>query len=253
MIPGITFYSLPNDLIIGVIFMMSILSSLLLIRILYIRMHAPHHYPSDPMNLAVLGGRSLKALAVLMLIALSLLGFRVNASAPRGSVDEHSMWTLDALTRGWWCIIRITLGALAALCAAVADKHWILRMWPSVTAPLIPILDLISQSHLATRISCIEHGLCVDDDDEKSTLYNLAWRDIVSSIISLTFTMVCIWLWLQYGLYSNDLSLPRAELRAMSQRLDKTKWKKNVPLGPDGMRRRGMVDDNQFEKMLGLN
>lgn len=177
---GTTFYSFPNELITGFIFVVSMALGTLLVRSLYILMHRKHHYPDDQVYLLVLGSKALKVLAVAMLIALALLGFRV-----RPGIEAGQFWQLDSLSRGWWCIIRMVVGVLAALCASVFETHFLFRMWASLTIPLASILDLLSQAQLAMNLSCIDHGLCQPDPSKEKELYALAWRDIVSAILTV--------------------------------------------------------------------
>jgi hypothetical protein len=236
----------------------------LLVRSLYIFMHRKHHYPDDQVYLLVLGSKTIKLLAVAMLLVLCLLGFRV-----RPGIVAGQFWQLDSLTRGWWCIIRICIGMLAALCASVFETHWLFRAWASLTVPLAATLDLLSQAQFAVHISCIDHGLCQPDDALLQELYALAWRDIVSAILTVSCTSdsagcgvfavsplplapatdtfcvchfvllfcacslpvqlmffgVSTWLWFLYGLVGNDVVLPRAEHRRMAAQLDKVKLK----------------------------
>jgi len=177
---GVTFYRFPNDVLVGFMFVFSMLFGVLIIRALYILMHRPHNYPNDQVHLAVLGSKALKILSLFMLIALGLLGFRVQSS-----IGDGQFWVLDSLSRGWWCIIRICIGALAALCASVFDTNPVFRAWSSCTVPLAAVLDLLSQTNFAVRISCIEHGLCLPDPPLVDSLYALAWRDIISAVITV--------------------------------------------------------------------
>jgi len=71
-------------------------------------------------------------------------------------------------------------------------------------------------------------------------------RFSVSFVLQLTYTGVSTWLWFIYGVWSNDLYMPRLEHRAMSARLDK------IRLKPKEVRRH-TEDENQLEKMLGYN
>jgi hypothetical protein len=184
---GVTFYSFPNDVVTGFIFVIAMMLGTLLVRSLYIFMHRKHHYPDDQVYLLVLGSKTIKLLAVAMLLVLCLLGFRV-----RPGIVAGQFWQLDSLTRGWWCIIRICIGMLAALCASVFETHWLFRAWASLTVPLAATLDLLSQAQFAVHISCIDHGLCQPDDALLQELYALAWRDIVSAILTVSCTRVAV-------------------------------------------------------------
>jgi hypothetical protein len=238
---GITFHGLPNEAVIGFEFIFSMLFGMLLIRGAYIWMHRPHQYPNDQVHLAALGARWLKFLTIPMMTVLLILSARIDPGIPAGK-----FWELDSISRGWWCVIRIMIGAMATLCASVFETHPLFRAWASMTVPLISICDLLSQANFAVQISCIEHGLCQSDDELRSDLYNLAWRDIVSAVLTLAFTGVSTWCWFLYGIWRNDLHMPRMELRGMSARLDKIRMK------PREIRRR-TEDENQLEKMLGYN
>jgi len=254
---GTTFYSFPNELITGFIFVVSMTLGTLLVRSLYILMHRKHHYPDDQVYLLVLGAKTIKVLAVFMLIALGLLGFRV-----KHGIEAGQFWQLDSVSRGWWCIIRLVIGVLAALCASVFETHFLFRMWASLTVPLAAVLDLLSQAQFAMHISCIDHGLCQPDPSKERELYALAWRDIVSAILALMFFGVSTWLWFMFGLFGQDVSMPRAEHRAMAARLDKVKLKpKELRRGAGAMGAAGRQhladgaanEDSQLEKMLGYN
>lgn len=89
--------------------------------------------------------------------------------------------------------------------------------------------------------------------------------------LQLMFFGVSTWLWFLFGLFGQDVSMPRAEHRAMAARLDKVKLKpkemrrgvgggllgsaaagrQHLAAGPHGG---GAGDeDSQLEKMLGYN
>jgi len=66
------------------------------------------------------------------------------------------------------------------------------------------------------------------------------------------------WLWFMFGVFRNDLVMPRAEHRAMKARLDKLKMLRkgaNAQEGRPGAHNRPMLneEENQLEKMLGYN
>ena len=239
---GITFHGMPNEAMIGFEFIVAMLLGTILIRTLYIWMHRPHFYPNDQVYLAALGAKWLRFMMVPIMTCLLILTVRISPG-----IEHGKFWELDSVTRGWWCVIRIMIGVLATLCVSVFESHPLFRMWPSLTMPLVSILDLISQANFATQISCLEHGLCQPDDAYRSHLYRLAWRDVVSAVLTLIFTGVSTWCWFVYGIASNDLPMPRLELRKMSKRLDKIRTK------PKEIYRRRMEDENQLEKMLGYN
>lgn len=237
----VTFYGAPNETVVGFEFLFAILFGMCLIRFMYIWMHRPHHYPNDQMRLAALGARCLRLLSIPMMAALFILFARVDPGIKSGQ-----FWELDSLSRGWWCVIRIMLGVVATLCATVFESHPLFRIWPSLTVPLISILDLLSQANFAARISCIEYGQCTDDTDERQTMYDYAWRDMASAVLTLTFAGISTWCWFLYGVCGNDFLLPRQELRQAATRLDKFSRKPKEA-------RRKTQEENQLEKMLGYN
>lgn len=181
VVTGITFYWLPNDVVIGFVFLFAMFFATLAARVLYILMHRRHQYPNDQVHLAVLGAKTLRTLSILMLIALCLLGFRVSPG-----IEHGQFWALDSVSRGWWCIIRMAIGGLAALCASVFETHPAFRAWSSLTIPLCAVLDLLSESNFAVQISCIDHGLCLPDDRKLNALYAYAWRDVISAVLTVS-------------------------------------------------------------------
>jgi hypothetical protein len=181
---GITVYQVPNNAILGFIFVLAMLLSVMVIRVLYIIMgRVKHHYPNDEVFLGMVGCKAIRILSMVMLFTVCLLGFRVDSAIPPGK-----FWELDSLTRGWWCIIRICIAGLCALCATVFETHWSFRLWASVTMPLCSVLDLLSEGNFAVQLSCLDHGLCQPDAMLRKQLYLLAWRDIVSAVLTVSRT-----------------------------------------------------------------
>lgn len=220
MVKDIGFYAVPNDIITGTVICVSLLTSSLSIRYLYVQSERKHNYQNDQVHLGVLGLRWIKFLSVLVVIVTALLGFRMNSW-----VSASEFWSGYTLGYSWWIVIRLWLAFTHALCAMVFETHPAFRIWCFISAPLLAILDLISQAFYARDISCLEHGVCARDDYTRTKLYLYAWRDIVGAIITLTSTAVSGWLGLQFGWWYNDLWLARSELRQVSERVGKMKLK----------------------------
>jgi hypothetical protein len=238
---GLTFNNTPEEIVIGFVFVFSMLAGMLIIRSLYIIMHRAHLYANDEIHLAVDATTAMKCMILPLMVVLLILLNR--ATLP---IASGQFWTMGALENGWWCVIRVMLGVLLTLSASVYETHPLFRAWVSLTLPLISILDLISHQNYAARISCLEHGICIPNPPLLAQLYTRAYRDLFSAFISLTYFCVSVWAWFLLGVYRNDMHFPREEHRRMTRRLDHIRIKPKIT-------RRKTNEEESLEKMLGYN
>jgi hypothetical protein len=247
---GITLYSIPNDLFVGLAFVSAFIISLILIRSSYILSdRIPNNYPNSMIFCAIIGANILKIISVLGLICTLFLSPNIPQD---GSYPDF--FTIGNFDYGWWVALRIGVSFLVLLCSFVFESHYLLRMFVIGLSICLAIIDLSSEMNWAHSISCYEHGLCnvnmnmnglssnnVEDNSNNYQIfgvnyqystytnynlapqyqYLLAWRNIVSAFLYLMIFSLSIWGIVIHGIFDNELFIPRGELREMSKQLDK--------------------------------
>jgi hypothetical protein len=215
------FHDIANEHALGYSVILSILITGFMIRALYWFSAENHeNYPSTAIYLAVIGKRWLSRLSFCSVCMISLLAFHIEYSYKSTS----SFFSLDSISVGWWCVIRIILCTLAALATSLFDSSTFFRITCICVYPICSILDMLSEISLVLQLHCISSGTCRTTALASTSTYNnlnlMAWRDHGSIVVTLTCFGLSSWLAACYGFGQSTIYLPPLEHRMMSKRLD---------------------------------
>ena len=237
------FGTLDNNLVLGSIVLIAAWSTCILLRLIYllsddtsfINLLPPHlrtllpkgtFFPSSfllPAHLCLVlyGQRVARALSIAYVAVCLLLIPRVNVSVSGGGI-----WQLEEVGRGYWACVRLCLAGLLALLVSIMHTHRALRLLTCLLLPAAVVFDLLSEVSVTMQLNCPTADVsvagigstyssavsCVPDLlPSTSMLWYYAWRDVVSSVMSLLLLSVCYWLTGLYGWFNDSVVIPSME------------------------------------------
>jgi len=240
-------YSASNDMFIAGSLLIATCLCFFTIRFLYhigdSRHNAIKEYYTSGTQVAVEGLKVFKLLCFIILLVSAILSFRVNTY-----LSVNDFWTISALSRSYWCIIRMGVSFIVSLSAYLFDANPFCRLLCTSFMACLSLVDFASELDFANQIYCMDQGICSYDDSNHYRYRLYAFRDLASAILNLAGAGLACWLTGLFGPCSNDIYLPHREHRYLSRRLDK------LNLGPKKIVRDSdeTTDDINIAKLFGF-
>lgn len=153
------------------------------------------------------------------ILFVQLLDFLLLARVPYGFVNGETA-SVDAVTRNWWCVLRLFFSFLIALLAYIYDAHVSFRWFSVLVLPLQVAVESVSEVANVSAWHCLEQGICVPDAFLHRLYYWMVWRDLVGVTLKLLCMVFAYWLFFIHGYAKNEIYNPRREHRDMSIKLD---------------------------------
>lgn len=219
------FEGLPNDIILGCMFLSTLLVSMATFFIIQCITLRPGAYTEVETRIGVRGLRFMQMIGLVGFILLGILLGRAYTTSPYKLYYPPGTYPVgytDSFSQGDWVKVRVGLGALAYFSLFMYDAHWVMRMTCVILFPLLASSDFLSELALVRNIQCVEYDVCPTKTgpDSLTQMKFYAIRDILSGCVNMYLSFLSLWLTAYFGYFTNDICLTNKEHRALARSLD---------------------------------